>query len=39
MFYRDLFAAFRDLFVNINDFLVIFDPTNKISIKITSSSL
>ena len=29
---RDLFAASRDLFVNIKDFLVIFDPTNGISI-------
>ena len=32
MSYRDLFAASRDLFVNINDFLVIFDPTNGINI-------
>ena len=29
---RDLFAASRDLFVNIKDFLVIFDPTNVIII-------
>ena len=29
---RDLFAAFRDLLVNIKDFLVIFDPTKEISI-------
>ena len=29
---RDLFAAFMDLLVNIKDFLVIFDPTNGISI-------
>ena len=29
---RDLFAAFRDLLVNIKNFLVIFDPTNGISI-------
>ena len=29
---RDLFAASRDLFVNIKDFLVIFNPTNGISI-------
>ena len=28
----DLFAASRDLFVNIKDLLVIFDPTNGISI-------
>jgi len=30
---RDLFAASKDLFVNIKDILVIFDPTNRISIK------
>ena len=29
---RDLFAAFRDLLVNIKDFLVICDPTKVISI-------
>ena len=29
---RDLFAASRDLFVNIKDHLIIFDPTNGISI-------
>ena len=29
---RDLFAASRDLLVNIKDFLVIFDPTKRISI-------
>ena len=29
---RDLFTASRDLFVNIKDLLVIFDPTNGISI-------
>ena len=29
---RDLFAAFRDMFVNIKDLLVIFYPTNGISI-------
>ena len=29
---RDLFAAFRDLLVNIKDLLVIFDPTKEISI-------
>ena len=29
---RDLFAASRDLFINIKNLLVIFDPTNKISI-------
>ena len=28
----DLFAASRDLFINIKNLLVIFDPTNKISI-------
>ena len=32
MSYMDLFAAFRDLFVNINDFFVIFDLTNGINI-------
>ena len=31
---RDLFAASRDLFVNIDDPFVIFDPTNGISINI-----
>ena len=29
---RNLFAASRDLFVNIKDFLVIFDPTKRMSI-------
>jgi len=29
---RDLFAVFKDLLVNIKDFLVIFDPTKGISI-------
>ena len=29
---RDLFAAFRDLLINIKDILIIFDPTNGISI-------
>ena len=29
---RDLFAASRELFVNIKDLFVIFDPTNGISI-------
>ena len=29
---RNLFAAFRDLFVNIKDLLVICDPTKRISI-------
>ena len=29
---RDLVATFRDLFVNLKDFFVIFNPTNKINI-------
>ena len=29
---RDLFAAFRDLLINIKDILIIFDPTKGISI-------
>ena len=29
---RDLFAAFRELLVNIKNFLIIFDPTKGISI-------
>ena len=29
---RDLFATFRDLLVNIKNFLVLFDPTKGISI-------
>ena len=32
MSFRDLFTASRDLFINIKDLLVIFDPTNEISI-------
>ena len=32
MSFRDLFTASRDLFINTKDLLVIFDPTNEISI-------